>query len=79
MTMLVSIMNNEWLSVCYWQEMLFRFQWEIEEKRFDLLLSLFRILCKYLFSEVAVQAVTELDNKAAHCHTPVPQWHRPFL
>lgn len=41
--------------------------------------SLFRILCKYLFSEVAVQAVTELDNKAAHCHTPVPQWHRPFL
>ncbi|MDK2487427.1 hypothetical protein QJ152_13050, partial [Escherichia coli] len=37
-------------------------------------LSLFRILCKYLFSEVAVQAVTELDNKAAHCHTPVPQW-----
>ncbi|WP_244592152.1 PTS fructose-like transporter subunit IIB, partial [Escherichia coli] len=26
-------------------------------------LSLFRILCKYLFSEVAVQAVTELDNK----------------
>ena len=43
------------------------------------LLSLFRILCKYLFSEVAVQAVTELDNKAAHCHTPVPQWHRPFL
>ncbi len=44
-----------------------------------LFLSLFRILCKYLFSEVAVQAVTELDNKAAHCHTPVPQWHRPFL
>ena len=43
------------------------------------LLSLFRILYKYLFSEVAVQAVTELDNKAAHCHTPVPQWHRPFL
>ena len=43
------------------------------------LVSLFRILCKYLFSEVAVQAVTELDNKAAHCHTPVPQWHRPFL
>ncbi|MBN6619306.1 hypothetical protein JR898_21625, partial [Escherichia coli] len=41
------------------------------------LTSLFRILCKYLFSEVAVQAVTELDNKAAHCHTPVPQWHRP--
>ncbi|MDK2489849.1 hypothetical protein QJ152_25785, partial [Escherichia coli] len=37
-------------------------------------MSLFRILCKYLFSEVAVQAVTELDNKAAHCHTPVPQW-----
>ncbi len=43
------------------------------------IMSLFRILCKYLFSEVAVQAVTELDNKAAHCHTPVPQWHRPFL
>ena len=32
---------------------------------------LFRILCKCLFSEVTVQAVTELDNKAAHCHTPV--------
>ncbi len=47
--------------------------------RKDLCESLFRILCKYLFSEVAVQAVTELDNKAAHCHTPVPQWHRPFL
>ncbi len=29
---------------------------------------------KCLFSEVTVQAVTELDNKAAHCHTPVPQW-----
>ena len=41
--------------------------------------SLFRILCKCLFSEVTVQAVTELDNKAAHCHTPVPQRHRPFL
>ncbi len=38
--------------------------------------NLFRILCKCLFSEVTVQAVTELDNKAAHCHTPVPQW--PF-
>ncbi|MDM8909372.1 hypothetical protein QU848_23475, partial [Escherichia coli] len=25
--------------------------------------SLFRILCKCLFSEVTVQAVTELDNK----------------
>ena len=48
-------------------------RWRIEQW------SLFRILCKYLFSEVAVQAVTELDNKAAHCHTPVPQWHRPFL
>ncbi len=34
--------------------------------------SLFRILCKCLFSEVTVQAVTELDNKAAHCHSPVP-------
>ncbi|WP_449266671.1 transposase, partial [Escherichia coli] len=33
--------------------------------------SLFRILCKCLFSEVTVQAVTELDNKAAHCHSPV--------
>ncbi|MGR28255.1 hypothetical protein D9J50_21540 [Escherichia coli] len=38
--------------------------------------NLFRILCKCLFSEVTVQAVTELDNKAAHCHTPIPQW--PF-
>ncbi|WP_250215002.1 helix-turn-helix transcriptional regulator, partial [Escherichia coli] len=27
-------------------------------------MSLFRILCKCLFSEVTVQAVTELDNKA---------------
>ncbi len=30
------------------------------------------------FSEVTVQAVTELDNKAAHCHSPVLQRHRPF-
>lgn len=36
-------------------------------------------MCKCLFSKVTVQAVTELDNKAAHCHTPVPQRHRPFL
>ncbi|AQU95342.1 hypothetical protein CA696_024705 [Escherichia coli] len=42
-------------------------------------MSLFRILCKCLFSEVTVQAVTELDNKAAHCHSPVLQRHRPFL
>lgn len=41
--------------------------------------TLYTILCKCLFSEVTVQAVTELDNKAAHCHTPVPQRHRPFL
>ena len=41
--------------------------------------NLFRILCKCLFSEVTVQAVTELDNKAAHCHTPVLQRHRTFL
>lgn len=41
--------------------------------------SLFRILCKCLFSEVTVQTVTELDNKAAHCHSPVLQRHRPFL
>lgn len=41
-------------------------------------MSLFRILCKCLFSEVTVQAVTELDNKAAHCHSPVLQRHRPF-
>ncbi len=41
--------------------------------------SLFRILCKCLFSEVTVRAVTELDNKAAHCHSPVLQRHRPFL
>ncbi|HDC0046895.1 TPA: N-acyl homoserine lactonase family protein [Escherichia coli] len=41
--------------------------------------TLYTILCKCLFSEVTVQAVTELDNKTAHCHTPVPQWHRPFL
>jgi hypothetical protein len=34
-------------------------------------LTLYTILCKCLFSEVTVQAVTELDNKAAHCHTPV--------
>lgn len=42
------------------------------------LASLFKILCKCLFSEVTVQAVTELDNKAAHCHSPVLQRHRPF-
>ncbi len=41
--------------------------------------SLFRILCKCLFSEVTVQAVTELDNKAAHCYSPVLQRHCPFL
>ncbi|BBT70440.1 hypothetical protein WP8S18E06_17390 [Klebsiella sp. WP8-S18-ESBL-06] len=41
--------------------------------------TLYMILCKCLFSEVTVQAVTELDNKAAHRHTPVPQRHRPFL
>lgn len=41
--------------------------------------SLFKILCKCLVSEVTVQAVTELDNKAAHCHSPVLQRHRPFL
>nr|P43476.1 RecName: Full=Protein PerD [Escherichia coli O127:H6 str. E2348/69]CAA88448.1 PerD [Escherichia coli] len=41
--------------------------------------SLFKILCKCLFSEVTVQAVTKLDNKAAHCHSPVLQRHRPFL
>jgi len=34
--------------------------------------SLFTILCKCLFSEVIVQAVTELDNKTAHRHAPVP-------
>lgn len=44
-----------------------------------IVLTLYTILCKCLFSEVTVQAVTELDNKAAHCHTPVPQRHRPFL
>ncbi|MEQ5055716.1 hypothetical protein ABN154_28600 [Klebsiella michiganensis] len=43
------------------------------------MLTLYTILCKCLFSEVTVQAVTELHNKAAHCHTPVPQQHRPFL
>jgi hypothetical protein len=41
--------------------------------------TLYTILCKCLFSEVTVQAVTELDNKAAHRHAPVPQRHRPFL
>lgn len=47
--------------------------------RASLAVTLYTILCKCLFSEVTVQAVTELDNKAAHCHTPVPQRHRPFL
>lgn len=42
-------------------------------------MTLYMILCKCLFSEVTVQAVTELDNKAAHRHTPVPQRHRLFL
>lgn len=32
-------------------------------------MTLYTILCKCLFSEVTVQAVTEPDNKAAHCHT----------
>ncbi len=41
--------------------------------------TLYMILCKCLFSEVTVQAVTELDNKSAHCHSPVPQRHCPFL
>ena len=41
--------------------------------------TLYTILCKYLLSVVVVQAVTELDNKAAHRHAPVPQRHRPFL
>lgn len=41
--------------------------------------SLYTILCKCLFSEVTVEAVTELDDKTAHCHAPVPQRHRPFL
>ncbi len=41
--------------------------------------TLYTILCKCLFSVVTVQAVTELDNKAAHRHTPVPQRHCPFL
>ncbi|MFP8574866.1 hypothetical protein ACLH02_24540, partial [Enterobacter hormaechei] len=43
------------------------------EKRIAIVSTLYTILCKCLFSEVTVQAVTELDNKAAHCHTPVPQ------
>ncbi|HHL2713323.1 TPA: DDE-type integrase/transposase/recombinase, partial [Yersinia enterocolitica] len=41
--------------------------------------SLFTILCKRLFSEVTVKSITELDNKTAHGHSPVLQWHRPFL
>ncbi|EMS02877.1 hypothetical protein C4390_44960, partial [Escherichia coli O127:H27 str. C43/90] len=46
-----------------------RGNWEASGKKVNhFFTSLFRILCKYLFSEVAVQAVTELDNKAAHCH-----------
>jgi len=35
-------------------------------------------VCKCLFSKVTVQAITESDNKAAYCHTPVLQRHRPF-
>ena len=35
-------------------------------------------MCVNLFSKVTVQAVTESDNKAAYCHTPVLQRHRPF-
>ena len=36
-------------------------------------MSLFKILCKCLFSEVTVQAVTELDNKArARLRKPAP-------
>ena len=41
--------------------------------------TLYTILCKCLFSEVTVQAVTELDNKATHGYPPVLKWHRPFL
>ncbi|ARD38489.1 hypothetical protein F8538_08860 [Edwardsiella ictaluri] len=41
--------------------------------------TLYTILCKCLFSEVTLQTITELDNKAAHCHTLVPQRHGPFL
>ena len=47
------------------------------ETRLLIIQSLFKILCKYLVSDVTVQAVTELDNKAAHCHSPVLQRHRP--
>ncbi len=43
--------------------------------------TLYTILCKlpFLRSEVTAQKITELDNKTAHCHSPVPQRHRPFL
>ncbi len=39
----------------------------------------FLLFYECLFSEVTVRAVTELDNKAAHCHTPVLQRHCSFL
>ena len=32
-----------------------------------------------LFLKVTVKAVTKLDNKAAHCHSPVTLRHCPFL
>ncbi|UMR98605.1 hypothetical protein AOY87_10190 [Escherichia coli] len=36
--------------------------------------SLFKILCKCLFSEVTVQAVTELDNKGANNQVEQSTW-----
>ena len=42
-------------------------------------MSLFTILRKCFFLKVTVKAVTKLDNKAAHCHSIVPQRHCPFL
>ncbi|HHU1768616.1 TPA: Tn3 family transposase, partial [Escherichia coli] len=32
---------------------------------------MFTIPCKCFFLKVTVKAVTKLDNKAAHCHSPV--------
>ncbi|EBC0167643.1 hypothetical protein CR770_26045 [Salmonella enterica] len=63
----------------YPEEFIIKAVKQVIERGHSVSRTLYTILCKCLFSVVTVQAVTELDNKAAHCHTPVPQRHCPFL
>ncbi len=42
-------------------------------------MSLFTILYTCFFLKVTVKAVIKFDNKAAHCYSPVPLRHCPFL